>query len=376
MRRLLAVTLLLSLLGERAEAQGSAFALRGLGWIGRPVSGRSAGVAGATGLFDPQMTLNPAAITRFRAVTGYAVGAPTRRTFRGPAGDAEQQTARFPLFGFAAPLPSRLVAGISIGDYLDRTYTISRSDSVLLRGAYEGYTDAGRSIGGVSDMALTVGLRRSNALSLGAAFHYYLGSTRLASQRVWDNTAYNDILQQSNTDFRGFGVGLGAVVSVRRVSLAASARVNTSLLSENTTGSETKTPLPLELNAGLQAQLVPGVFLNGAVQYLGWSKADDELRANSEEGARNTIGLAIGAEVQSVTLAAIRTPLRIGYRTRQLPFPNLGADLDENAFSVGIGFNLGRDRATLDFAFEKGKRSAGASDERFSSAFLGVTVRP
>lgn len=377
MSRTLKLALLLAAaLVSRAEAQGSAFSLRGLGWVARPVSARSAGAAGSLAMFDPMMSLNPAALARWRSVAGYAVGVPTKRHFEGPGGEADLQTARFPLFGFAAPLPSRLVVGVSISDFLDRGYTLTREDSVLVRGVYEPFTDAGRSIGGATDLALGVGYRRSASLSLGAAFHYYLGSTRLTSQRVWENRAFNDILLASNTDFRGFGFGVGLLATTSRVELAASARLNGSLLSENTSGSEAKTKLPMELNGGLRWQVVPGVFLNGTAQYQNWSRADAELKAANEEGARNTLGISIGAEVQSVTLMAIRTPLRIGYRTRQLPFPNLGDDLDENAFSIGMGFNFARDRTTLDLAFERGKRSAGPSSETFTSVFVGLTVRP
>lgn len=376
MRRALVVLAAGTLLASEARAQGSGFALRGLGWVGRPVSGRAAGAAGSLSMFDPQMVVNPAALTRWRATTGFAVGVPTRRNFSGPAGDAELTTARFPLIGFAAPLPPRLIIGVAFADYLDRSFTITREDSVLLRGQYESYTDAGRSLGGVTNLALTVGHRTSQTLSLGAAFHYYMGSTRLTAQRLWDNTAFSDVGLASTTDFRGFGFGLGFIASTRRVEIAGSGRLNGTLLSENTGETEARTPLPMELNGGLRAEVVPGIFLNGAVQYLSWSRADQALKDAGEDGARNTLGISVGAEVQSVTLAAVRTPLRLGYRWRQLPFSNLNDELSETAFSVGVGFNFARDRSTFDLAFERGNREAGGSKETFTSLFVGLTVRP
>lgn len=376
MRRAFVVIAAAALLASEARAQGSGFALRGLGWVGRPVSGRSAGAAGSLSMFDPQMVANPAALTRWRATTGFAVGVPTRRTFTGPAGDAELTTARFPLIGFAAPLPPRLIIGVAFADYLDRSFTITREDSVLLRGQYESYTDAGRSLGGVTNLALTVGHRTSPNLSLGAAFHYYMGSTRLAAQRLWENTDFADVGLASTTDFRGFGLGLGFIATMRRLEIAGSGRLNGKLLSENTGETEARTPLPLELNGGLRAEVVPGIFLNGAVQYLSWSRADQALKDAGEDGARNTLGISVGAEVQSVTLAAVRTPLRLGYRWRQLPFSNLNDELNETAFSVGVGFNFARDRSTFDLAVERGNREAGTSKETFTSLFVGLTVRP
>lgn len=376
LRRAALAVMCLCALADSAVAQGSAFALRGLGWVGRPVSGRSAGAGGSLAMFDPQMSLNPAALERWRSVAGFAVGAPTTRRFEGPAGDAKLETARFPLIGFAAPLPPRLVVGFSFSDYLDRTFTITRRDSLLLRDSIESFTDAGRSIGGVTNLTLGLGYRVNNRVSIGGAFHYYGGSTRLTTQRVWDNVVFQDVLLNSTTDFRGFGFGAGILVAGSRYEVGVSGRLNGSLLSENSSGTESRTPLPTDFNAGLRLELVPGVFVNGTLQYQGWARADAELRAANEEGARNTIAIGVGAEIQRITLGAIRTPLRFGYRMRQLPFPSLGADLDERAGSLGLGFNFARDRTTLALAVEKGSREAGSSKESFTSLFVGLTVRP
>ncbi len=379
MRRVLVPVLLVALAATRAEAQGSAFALRGLGWPGRPVSARTAGTAGATAMFDPEMALNPAALARWRSVAGWAVGAPTRRTFTGPAGDAEQQTVRFPLFGFASPIRARLAVGVSFSDYLDRTYTVEVRDSVVLplRGTTERYRDAGRSVGGVSDFALGAGYRLSRSVALGAAYHYYLGSTRLAAQRAWDNNAvFEDVTLASNTDFRGMGIGAGVMVSSPRFEAAASGRLNGRLLSDNSTGSQARTPLPHEFSAGLRWEAAPGVYLNASGQWHGWSRADADLRAAGQEGAHDTWGFGAGAEVLSTRLLKVRTPLRVGYRWRQLPFTNLGAELDERAYSGGVGFNFAGERTTVDISVERGRRSAGGSDESFTSVFVGLTVRP
>ena len=68
---------------------------------------------------------------------------------------------------------------------------------------------------------------------------------------------------------------------------------------------------------GLRWQAVPGVFLAGTAQYDGWKSAEDNLGAGS---TRNVWAIGVGAEVLSATLIRLRTPLRLGYRTRTLPF--------------------------------------------------------
>ena len=78
----------------------------------------------------------------------------------------------------------------------------------------------------------------------------------------------------------------------------------------------------------------------------------------------------------NVSLLNLHTPLRLGYRWRQLPFESLGQGIDESALSGGVGFSFARDRTTLDLGFEHGNRKTGAEQETFTSAFVGITVRP
>ena len=360
-----------------AAAQGSAFALRGLGWAARPVSARSAGTAGALSALDPEMSINPAAIGRWRSVAGWAVAAPTRREFEGVDGPVTNETVRFPLIGFATSTPYRLSVGFSFSDYLDRTFQIETPDTIVINSTAEPYTDVGRSVGGISDIQLGVGYRLRPTVLVGAGLHYYVGSVRLTAQRVFDNTAYLGVLEASITEYRGAGIAAGVILQpTPALDLSLSGRWNGSLRAENTGGSVATVPLPHEAAAGVRFQVVPGVNLAGSVQWAGWSRADAALRAPSGGGARDTWSVSGGAEVQRVTLIRLRTPLRAGYRWRQLPFLSLGETLDERAWSVGFGFAFAQDRANLDFAVDKGTRSAGTATERFTTLFTGITIRP
>ncbi len=354
-------------------AQGSVFSVRGLGWFGRPVSARAAGDAGALEMFDPQVALNPAALTRWRSVAAWAVTAPTTRTYEAPTGNASEQTMRFPLIGFAAPVPPKAVVGFTFSDYLDRTWTLTTTDSMLLRGVMEKFTDAGRSIGGISDAQIGAGYQLGPNMFIGLGFHYYLGSTRLTAQRLYDNTAYLQDIEQSQTDFHGVGIGGGFIWTLPRLDIAASARLNGKLHSHNTSGSDTTTNLPNELAGGVRWQAVPGVFVGTTFQYDGWSRAASTLGATA---VKDVLAISVGAEVQSVSMLGIRTPLRLGFRTRTLPFTTQGATISESAGSAGIGFALGQDRTTIDLAGEIGSRSGGGAKENFKTIFVGLTVRP
>ena len=359
-----------------AAAQGSAFAVRGLGWSGRPVSARTAGTAGALAMFDPTMGANPAALSRWRSTAAWAVAAPTERSYESPFGNAELQTVRFPLIGFAAPLPSRATIGFSISDYLDRTFTVTVRDTMNVRGSDEPFTDAGRSIGGISDLSLAVGWRATGAISLGAGFHYYMGSTRLTVQRSFDNLTYDEIFQQSQTDFRGPGFSAGLLAALtRRLEISVSGRYNGTLLSSNSGGSTARTELPPQVAFGARWQPVPGVYLAGSALYDAWSGTSG-LDTAGGVAALDVWSYSAGLEVLNFPLVFLRTPLRLGYRARRLPFTSLGEPVNEWGASAGIGFNLANDRATVDFSFEKGKRESGSSLENFNSLFVGLTVRP
>lgn len=359
-----------------ARAQGSAFALRGLGWAGRPVSARTAGTAGALATFDPQMSVNPATLGRWTSVAGWAVAAPTRREFDGLRGPVTNETVRFPLIGFAASTPYKFAVGFSFSDYLDRTYQIETRDTLVINGTPQTFRDAGRSIGGISDIQLGVGYRLRPSLQIGAGFHYYVGSVRLTAQRVWDNPFYLDIIEASITDYRGAGLAAGALLQpFRRMELSLSGRWNGSLRAENVAGEVVTVPLPHEANVGLRLQVVPGVLVAGSAQWAGWGRADATL-STPGGGARDTWAMSAGAEVQRVTLIRLRTPLRAGYRWRQLPFLSLGQTVDEQAWSAGFGFSFSQDRANLDIAVDQGSRSAGTTTETFTTIFAGLTIRP
>lgn len=263
--------------------------------------------------------------------------------------------------------------GLSISDFLDRTWTLTQVDSVMLRGQMEPFTQAGRSIGGISDMALGAAYRATSRLSVGVGFHYYLGSTRITSQQVYGNTAYQEVLVQSQTDYSGMGLGAGLIWTGTRFDVSASARLNGKIRSKNTSGSATRTSLPTQLALGARWQAVPGVFLAGTAQYDGWKSAEATVGAGR---ARNVWALGLGAEVQRVTLLGLSTPLRAGYRTRTLPFTSLGTPITEWGVSGGIGLNFASDRTTVDLAVESGSRSAGPAKETFRAIFVGVTVRP
>jgi hypothetical protein len=81
-------------------------------------------------------------------------------------------------------------------------------------------------------------------------------------------------------------------------------------------------------------------------------------------------------EVALVKLFGEVTPLRAGYRWRQLPFA-VGTDsLSERAVSGGLSFTLAGGRANVDVGMELGTRTAGPLKESFTTLMVGVSIFP
>jgi len=380
MRRLAIGMLGLALLAVEVRtlpADDSVFGIRGLGILGRPHSAQSAAAGGGFALFDAEGGTNPAALSRWRGISGWAVGSASRRQFEGGAGGSSLTSTRFPLVGFSTVIGQRLSVGVTISDFLDRTWSVHSVDTVAPRGAPVQVSDQSKSLGGVSDLRFGAAYRSSPTLAVGVGLHALTGSTRLDVIRQFADTAYRSFHDTAVTDFSGFGLSAGALITPRPdLVLGVSVRVSTSLRARSSSGQRASVPLPLELGFGAHFTPSPGFVLAASVEYAGWSRAADALAALGQERSRNVWSVGGGAEVETIRLGPSRVPLRVGYRWRQLPFPVGGAALAEHAFTAGVGLNLVGGRTLLDVGYERGTRAAGALSETLTTGYLGITVRP
>jgi hypothetical protein len=61
---------------------------------------------------------------------------------------------------------------------------------------------------------------------------------------------------------------------------------------------------------------------------------------------------------------------------RTLPFSSTGEKVSETAFMLGLGAPLTRDRASLDFSFQRAARSSASVNERGFIFSFGLRVSP
>ena len=385
---LLVVAALLAACAPEAAAQDSVFGIRGLGFLGRPISARSAGMGGGAAIFDGSSAVNPAALAAWNSLVGWAVAAGSKHSFDPGTGPVSLTAMRFPTFGFATTFGSKLVVGVSVSDFLNRNWYVQQTDTVMPRDSALPVTDRTRSLGGVTDIRFAAAYRVTSRLAFGVGFHVLSGSVQTAVERDFPATpAYRPFSQAMQTDYRGLGASFGLFVTpIQQVVLGASARFNGRLSATNPTASAS-VRLPTELGGGIYVTPWEGIRLATTVIHDNWSVAASDLVAAGQPPARDVWSVGIGAEIALLRMFGEVTPLRAGYRWRQLPFPvpevntlvpsqSIMRPLSEHALSAGISFTVASGRANVDVAVEGGSRTAGALTESFTTMLVGITIFP
>jgi len=364
-----------------ARAQDSVFGIRGLGFLDRSVSGKSAAMGGGLALFDPEAALNPASISGWHVTAGWAVAAGSNRSFDAGAGSSSFSATRFPVIGFAGALGAKASVAVTVSDYLDRNWSVVQTDTVAPRGTPVVATDNTKSAGGVTDIRVAMAYRLTG-LTLGVGLHALTGSTTASVIRQFlSDSTYLPFNQEQVTTYSGVGISFGALVTPTPKLLAgASVRIN-GRMKASASDTSASVAMPLELNGGLYYQPIGGVTLTTTVGYAGWATAADALAAAGQARSRNVWSVGAGLEVVTLHVGRSPVPLRLGYRWRELPFPipttaSAAAPLSEHAVTGGLGFDTAGGRATVDVGIESGARVAGALKETFTAAYLGLTIRP
>jgi long-subunit fatty acid transport protein len=337
-------------------------------------------LGGGYALFDGSSAVSPASLAAWRGAAGWAVGAGSRRSYNpGVPGTAASSltSTRFPAFGFATPVGSFLVVGITASDYLNRNWDVEQADTVTPRDSAVAVTDRTRSLGGVTDIRLAAAYRVSEAVAVGVGFHLLTGSAQTTVQRLFPtDPAYRAFGQASQTDYRGTGVSVGVFMTpAPRLILGASARFNGRLRAASPSDTA-HVQLPTEVAGGVYYAPVEGVTFASTVGWSRWSEASADLQAAGQGSARDIWCVGVGAEAAVLRLGGEAIPLRAGFRWRQLPFLIATSPLSEYALSAGLGFTAAGGRANVDLAVEGGKRTAGALSERFTTVLLGVSILP
>jgi hypothetical protein len=371
--------ILLAMTPGMALAQSSQFGVRGLGFPGRGLATRAAASGGAFGLFDPESSLNPAALGSIPALTAVFTINQGFRHQENPAGTASTRDTRFPQLMVVGPVRQASAAlGFSYSNYTDRDFTIVSRDTIDLRGVPVGVTDSFASRGGLSDLRLAGAYRIRDRWTFGGGFHVITGSNRLQSNRSFDDPAFVPSLQTAEVSYAGIGVSAGAIRQFGpRFAMAVLARWDGHLNVDRDSARVGTIDLPYTFGLGIRWQPSPKLDLATHTVVRTWSAANSDLVQQGGIGAENTLEVAAGAEYTPDPKRPFRRPLRLGGHYARLPFPLVsGQQGHEFGVSAGTGMRFAQQRGGIDLTVEHVWRSEGVYSERAFQVSLGMSVRP
>jgi hypothetical protein len=364
-----------------AAAQSSQFGVRGLGAPGRDLSTRAASTGGAFGLFDPESSLNPAALSNQQVLTTTFTALEDYRHVENPAGEKSVRETRFPQLAIVGPIKRFPMAlGLSFSNYTSRDFTLVSNDTILLRDVDVPVSDTFSSRGGISDLRAAASYSLQGGWVVGGSVHVITGSNRLTSVRVFEDvdSAYLPARQTSEISYAGVGFDLGMIRNFgSSFAVAAIARSDGRALIDRDSTRVARVDLPYTFGLGFRWKPVPKLELATQGIYRTWSGANSDLIEQGGTGSDNTFQVAIGGELTPDLRRPFRRPIRFGAHYGTLPFPLVpGEQPKEFGVSLGSGARFAQQRAGIDLGLEYVRRSAGDYKERAFVVTLGVSVRP
>lgn len=348
-----------------AAAQDSQFGVNSLGTPARQEGVRARATGGAFALFDEMSPQAEAPLADLERGTFGAYTQITRRTVSFDNGESyELKDSRFPVLVAAGRTPWRVRIAAGLATYVERSYLITRRDSVALRGQMEPYNDEHKSYGNIGDIRLALAGRPFKPLAVGGALHLITGSTQEEVRRRWDDSVtYRNTFELEDVQYNGLGASLSAILDVSRsLRVAGWGRLDSRLTTKARGQAVDSTDLPVQVAGALEWHPRGALRVAAAVRWAGWSVAP---------GGHDTFGWSIGAEAGSPSL-----PVRLGVRRDLMAF-GPGPDAPtEVGLTAGLARRFSDGRARLEFAIERIIRSGPGLDERLWTLDVGLVVRP
>lgn len=360
---------LLGLSGVPAHAQ-SLFATRGMGLPTSPVDARSRALGGiGVGLLGLNMSLvNPAEIAGFlrRGVSASLQPSASTTEIEGAEGDLGG--ARFPMIRLIYPFSPRFTASVGYGGVYEQSWAVELSGHEMLGDDSVEVRDVIESVGGLSQLSVSMGYLVSPSFGLGLSAGLYTGNLDRRLTRSFPDSVVdlNPFATNLRWDYLGPFATVGAFVDVGSARLAGSATWNGTLDVDGVAGvaRDDETKLPLRLNAGGSALLSSLWLVAGGVEWVGNGSAPERV-FNADDGLserRNTWRVGGGFEYAGLATGSRTFPLRLGGSWAQLPYYNTGeTPANEWTAALGLGLRLAEDEAgplaVGDITLERGQRS-------------------
>ncbi len=355
------------LVANQLSAQG-AIATQGFGYPPGQLTVRASSTGGALNDFDQAGAHNPAALLNWGVAGGYLQYSPERRSTTIAGTSTTATVARFPVFAIGLPAGQRYAFGISSSTLLERNFTTETTIRQLIRS--DSVTTSSREVatGGISDVQFGAARQMRPWLRIGTALHVITGENRVRTARSFapdtgarvDTVSYDQISEVSALTFGGTALSFGVEVSpTKKLSLAGSARLGFGMRADVNDSTQLKADVPNRAGVSVRWE-VAGANLAARYNWEGWS-AMKALGA-ARNGVFDTQEFGVGAEVGGPKIRGGQMLIRIGARTRGLPFGVSGQQATENIVGGGLGFPLAFGRAQIDLGLERAARKVSGLD--------------
>ncbi len=295
------------------------------------------------------------------------------------SGTAKTTTARFPLVSGVLPMGQNWVLGISSSSFLDRSYETSlvRRQNVGEITDSVDVTEENKVLGAINDVRLALAWASGPVFRVGVGAHVFAGSNRVTISEIFpDSTKFLSTNESDRISYDGFAASAGLEYHPSRtIGFALAARKGGDLRAEKGDTALGKGKIPDHYSASITYDGITGATLSARAAHDSWSS----LAALSSTGIQAFDGwdTSVGAEVTGPRLLQRIIIVRAGARKRTLPFGFNGQKVSETSFMAGLGAPLARDRASIDFAFQRAARSSVGPVKETGYIFsFGLRVSP
>src|SRR4051812_21457699 len=359
-------------------AQGN-LSTQGYGYPQGQLTTRALSLGGSIGEIDISSTVNPASLGRVTNRTILFQIEPELRTLTAGTATNHTITARYPLVSIAVPFGGNLVTGVSASTLLDRSWATTTTRTQLVGTEQIVSTANESSNGAMNDLRLAETWTNRTWLSIGLGVHAITGRNVVRSSESFDDSSFSTFASTRQISYTGSALSAGVQISslATKTILGLSYRMGNSLKAVTNDTALARGQAPDHFGASLAYTGIQGTVLAVRAARDGWSSMTPMLSKAGEE-AHDAWDLGAGAEITGPHLLGQPMQVRLGGRTRKLPFEAEGNVVSEKSLSLGSGFNFGGGRMSADFAASRQWRDANITNvkERAWTLSLSLTARP
>lgn len=359
------------------QAQG-ALSILGFGYPGGELSTRALATGGSLADFDANSPINPAALLVGTRATVYVQYDPEFRWITGNGLNSSTVTARWPLFVISAKA-GKARFSLSYASFLDRTWTNTYTDTQLVGTTKVPSTVTIASTGGIADVRAGMSWTFSDKLTVGGAVHVFPGQNQVLFGRAFpsDSVSFGAFAQSSIYNYSGSAISLGVMAQpFEHVTVGASGRFGFSMhvhQGDSTTIGDANVPNRLSVSAAYDG--FPGTLLSARFATEQWSAMKGLGSAGL--GVFDATEFAAGVETPGPAIGVIPMAVRLGFRSRTLPFGLGTQQVRENEVTGGVGIPLSSGHAALDLTLARAVRSANVGlTETGWIVSVGISIKP